>query len=110
MPEYFFFEIIFIKFQIRFPQSNILFAISYLGMVGPIDVKQKGNESTTLTRVPLTLTFIFDLEFSRSNCISGMGDPIVMEGKGRESIGCPDLKHNHYVTSKQRILLGTGVT
>ena len=39
-----------------------------------------------------------------------MGDPIVMEWKGRESIGCPDVKHNHYVTSKQRILLGTGVT
>ena len=40
-----------------------------------------------LTRVPLTL--IFDLEFSRSNCISRMGSPIVMERKGRESIGCP---------------------
>ena len=61
-----------------------------------------------LTRVPLTLTF--DLEFSRSNCISGMGGPIVMERKGRESIGCTDVKHNHYVTSRQRILLGTGVT
>ena len=45
----------------------------------------------TLTRVPLTLTF--DLEFSRSNFISGMGGPIVMEWKGRESIGCPDVKH-----------------
>ena len=46
---------------------------------------------TALTGVPLTLTF--DLEFSRSNCISGMGGPIVMERKGRESIGCPDVKH-----------------
>ena len=34
-----------------------------LGMDGLNDVKQKGNESATLTRVPLTLTF--DLEFSR---------------------------------------------
>ena len=45
----------------------------------------------TLTRVPLTLTV--DLEFSRSNCISRMGGPIVMERKGREPIGCPDVKH-----------------
>ena len=30
--------------------------------------------------------------------------------KGWESIGCPDVKHSHYVTSRQRILLGTGVT
>ena len=28
-----------------------------------------------------------------SNCISGIGGPIVMEWKGRESIGCPDVKH-----------------
>ena len=33
-----------------------------------------------------------------------------MEGKGRKSIGCPDVEHNYYVTSRQRILLGTGVT
>ena len=33
-----------------------------------------------LTGVPLTLTF--DLEFSRSNCISGMGGQIVMERRG----------------------------
>ena len=33
-----------------------------------------------MTRVSLTLTV--DLEFSRSNCISGMGGPIVMERKG----------------------------
>ena len=56
------------------------------------------------------LTFAFDLEFSRSNCISGMGGPIIMERKRRESIGCPDVKDNHYVTSRQRKLLGIGVT
>ena len=40
-------------------------------------------------------TFDLDLwlSFSRSNCISGMRGPIVMERKGRESIGCPDVKH-----------------
>ena len=59
-----------------------------------------------LFRVLLTLTF--DLEFSTSNCISGIGGLIVMEIKGRESIGCLDVKHNHYVTLRQRILLGTG--
>ena len=48
-----------------------------LGMVGPIDVKQKGNESTGCYADMGTLTF--DLEFSGSNCISGMGGPIVME-------------------------------
>ena len=56
------------------------------------------------------LTLTFDLEFSRSNCISGMGGPIVMAWRGRESIGCPDAKHKYYVTAKQRILLGTAVT
>ena len=50
------------------------------------------------------LSFAFDLEFSRSNCISGMGGPIVMERKGWESIGCPDVKDNHHVTSGQRKL------
>ena len=57
-----------------------------LGMVGPIDVKQKemNRLDATLTRVPLTLTF--GIEFSRSNCISGMGGPIAMERKGQESI------------------------
>ena len=58
-----------------------------------------------LTRVPLTLTF--DLEVSKSNCVSGMGGRIVVEQKRQESIGCPDVKHNHCVTSRQRILLGT---
>ena len=62
----------------------------------------------TLTRVPLTLTLTFDLENSRSNCMSGMGGSIVMERKGQESLGCPDVKHNHYVTPRQSILLPTG--
>ena len=61
----------------------------------------------TLAWVPLTLTF--DFEFSWSNCISGMGGPIVVERKGRESIGCLGVKHNHYATSRQRKLLGAGV-
>ena len=42
---------------------------------------------------PWPSTLIFDLEFTRSDCISGMGGPIVMERKGRESPGCPDVKH-----------------
>ena len=41
----------------------------------------------------IDVTLAFDLEFLRSNCISGMGGPIVMERKGRESIGFPDVKH-----------------
>ena len=64
-----------------------------LWMDDPNDVKQKGNESATLTRLPLTLTLTVDFEFSRSNCISGTGGPIAMERKGRELIGCPDVKH-----------------
>ena len=48
------------------------------------------------------------LKNSRSNCISGMGGSIVMERKGQESLGCPDVKHNHYVTPRKRILLPTG--
>ena len=47
---------------------------------------------------------------SRSNCISRMGGLIAMERKGQETIGWPDVKHSHYLTSRQRILLGTGVT
>ena len=62
-----------------------------LGIVSPIDVKQNGNES--IGSYADQGTFDFDLEFSRSNCILGMGGPIVMEWKGRESIGCPDVKH-----------------
>ena len=53
--------------------------------------KEMSQVDDTLTRLALTLTF--DFEFSRSNCISGMGGPIVMEWKGQESIGCPDVKH-----------------
>ena len=53
--------------------------------------KEMSQLDVKRTRVPLTLTF--DLEFSRSNCISGMGGPIVMEWKEWESIGCPDVKH-----------------
>ena len=72
------------------------------------NTKEMSQLDAALTGVPFTLTF--DFEFSRSNCISGTGGPIVMEWKERESIGCPDVKQNHYVTSRQRILLGTGVT
>ena len=39
-----------------------------------------------------------------------MGGPIAMERKEQETTGCPDVKHSHYVTSRQRILWGTGVT
>ena len=70
--------------------------------------KEMSQEDVTLTTVPLTLSF--DLEFSRTNCISEMGGQIVMERKGLVLIGCPDVKHNHYVTLRQKILLGTGVT
>ena len=42
---------------------------------------------------PWHLTLTFDLEFSRSSGILGMVRPIVMERKGRRSIGCPDMKH-----------------
>ena len=62
---------------------------------------------TALTGVPLTLTF--DLEFSRSNCISGMGGPIAMERKGRESIGCPDVKHKE-ISQLDAALTGVPLT
>ena len=55
------------------------------------NTKEMSQLDAALTGVPLTLTF--DLEFLQSNCISGMGGPIVMERKGQESIGCPDVKH-----------------
>ena len=42
--------------------------------------KEMSQLDATLIRVPLILTF--DLEFSRSNCISRFGGPIVMERKG----------------------------
>ena len=63
-------------------------------------MKHYGNESTGCCTDGGT----FDLEFSRSNCISGMGGSIIMERKGQESLGCPDVKHNHYMTPRQRIL------
>ena len=119
-------------------------------MVGPIDVKHKGNESTGcyvdqgtfgLDLWPWALIF----EFSRSNCISGMVGP---DRHGKKGMGVDrmpwcetrrkwvnrtlrwlgyfwplpltldfqvqivsrewDVKDNHYVTSRQRKLLGTG--
>ena len=45
--------------------------------IGCPDVKHYGSESAGCYA-----------EFSRSNCISGMGGPIVMERKEREAIGC----------------------
>ena len=63
-------------------------------------VKHLGNESTERWADSGTFTFTFDLEFWRSNCISGMGGPIVIERKGRDSIGCPDVKHSHYDTGR----------
>ena len=74
-----------LNFKSVFPVQHFICRI--LGMVGPLDVKQKGNESTGC------YADWGNFEFSRSNCISGMGGPIVMEWKGRESIGCPDVKH-----------------
>ena len=70
--------------------------------------KEMSQKDATLTRGPWPLTLTFDLENSRSNCISGMGGSIVMERKRQESLGCPVVKHNHYVTPRQRILLPTG--
>ena len=72
------------------------------------NTKEMSPQDAALTGVYLTYTF--DLEFSRSNCMLGMGGVIVMEWKGWESIGYPDVKHNHYMTSEQKILLGIGVT
>ena len=39
-----------------------------------------------------------------------MGGPIVMEWKGQESIACPDVKHNHYVTHEAEDNVTDGVT
>ena len=44
--------------------------------------KEMSQLDAKLTRVR-RLALTFDLEFSRSNCISRMGGPIVMEQKGR---------------------------
>ena len=64
------------------------------------NTKEMSQMDTALTGVLLTLNF--HLEFSRWNCIFGMGCLIVMEQKGWELIGCLDMKHNYYVTSRQR--------
>ena len=88
LSETFFSHKFFVKFQARF--STVEHSICHiLGMV-MWNKKEMSQLDAMLTRVPLTLTL--DLEFSRSNCISGMGGSIVMEQKGRESIGCPDVK------------------
>ena len=52
-----------------------------LGMVGPIDrnKKEMSQLNAILTSI---LTLTFELEFSSSNCISGIGGLIVMEQKG----------------------------
>ena len=42
----------------------------------------------TLRWLGVPLIFTFDLEFSRSHCIWGMGGRIVMKWKGRESMAC----------------------
>ena len=55
-------------------------------MVGPIDVTQKGSESTGCYIDQATLYLDRWPSISRSNCISGMGGPIVMERKEWESI------------------------
>ena len=63
--------------------------------------KEMSQLDASLTRVPdaalnvVPLTLTFDPGFSRSNCISGMGGPIVIERNGRELIECPDVKPNH---------------
>ena len=73
--------------------------------IGRPDVKHSGNESTGRCADWST----FDLE-CQGQIVSGMGGPIVIDRKGQEPIACPDVKHNHYVTSRQRMLLRTGVT
>ena len=55
------------------------------------NTKKMSRLDAALTGGPLTLTF--DLEFSRSNCIFGMGGQIVMERKGWESIVFTDVKN-----------------
>ena len=39
-----------------------------------------------------------------------MGGLIVMERKGQESLGCPAVKHNHYVTPDAEDIVTDGVT
>ena len=57
--------------------------------------KEMGQLDATLTVyiLPWPLILTFDLEFSKSNHIFGVGGPIVMERNVRGQIGCPDMKH-----------------
>ena len=64
----------------------------------------------TLTRVPLTLTFDLDLENSRSNCISGMGDWNVMERKWQKWLGYPDVKHKPLCDPEAEDIVTDGMT
>ena len=75
-------QFFFVKFKIRFPSRT--FYLTYLRNGWCKWCETRGNYSTG---------YYADLEFSRSNCISEKGGPIVMERKGQESIGCPDVKH-----------------
>ena len=90
--KFYFLAIFSVKFLIRFLQLKIIFAIFKGWLVQLMWNKKEINElDAMLTRLPLTLTF--DLDFLRLNCILEMGGSIVMGRKGRESIGCPDVKH-----------------
>ena len=73
-----------------YPVDHFIFHIIWLVLL-MWNKKEISQLEAMLTKVPLTLTF--DLEFSRWNCISGMGGPIVMKGKVWESIGFPHVKH-----------------
>ena len=74
--------------------------------IGSPDVKHLGDESTGCYTDWGTFDIDLWLWIFKVKLYLG----IVMEWKGQESIGCPDVKHHDYVTSRQRILLGTGVT
>ena len=79
--------------QFLIPFSLVKHSICHIFSVQLMWKKEMSQLVATLSKVPLTLTLTFDLEFSRWNCISRMGGPIVMARKGWESIGCPDVKH-----------------
>ena len=66
--------------------------------------REMSQLDAALTDVPLNFTF--DLEFSRLNCISGMGGLSDMEQKEQKSIGY----NTSCVTSGRRVLLGAGAT
>ena len=57
--------------------------------------KEMSQLDATLTKVPLTLTFALDIWpwIFKVKLYFGNGRPIVMERKGRETIGCPNVKH-----------------